>query len=263
MKQELDQDDWDAHWENFGSSAEGNAASNYRYKLITNALGSMENSTNLVDVGSGQGEIALSLAQDFPNINVMGIEYSASGVKIAVAAAKSQGINAQFTQRDLLIKDVIPLDLVGLGDVGICTEVLEHIDNPKVLLLNAAEYLKVGAKIVVTVPAGPRTAFDRFIGHRRHYTKKSLSALLNESGYRVVSIHRAGFPFFNLYRLLVLLRGKKLIQDLTDPTFQKGGGVSVAAQTFLKVFKVLFRFNLDKSPFGWQLVAVATNEIGR
>ena len=35
---------------------------------------------------------------------------------------------------------------------------------------NAAALLAPGAKVVVTVPGGPRSAFDKHIGHCRHFT---------------------------------------------------------------------------------------------
>jgi hypothetical protein len=65
------------------------------------------------------------------------------------------------------------------------------------------------------------SAFDRRIGHRQHFTPKTLSHLLEESGFRVRHVQRAGFPFSNL---------------------------------------ALFRFDRERSPLGWQIVAVATSD---
>ena len=60
---------------------------------------------------------------------------------------------------------------------------------------------------MVTVPGGPRTAFDRHIGHRRHYTTDALRAVLDAAGLEVELVQGAGLPFFNLYKLLVMMRG--------------------------------------------------------
>ncbi len=65
---------------------------------------------------------------------------------------------------------------------------------------------------------------------------------------------RAGFPFFDLYRLVVIARGKRLIADVKQSKSELGQGTSGAA---LRLFDRLFRYNLGSSPFGWQLVAVA------
>jgi hypothetical protein len=94
------------------------------------------------------------------------------------------------------------------------------------------------------------SAFDRSIGHRRHFTPESLSQILRESGFRVERAQRAGFPFFNLYRLVVIARGRQLTRDI--------GRGSATAGTAMSAFGRLFRLNVDRSPFGWQIVALAT-----
>ena len=106
---------------------------------------------------------------------------------------------------------------------------------------------------MVTVPGGPRSAFDRHIGHRRHFTPAALRSLLSGAGFDVERVTRAGFPFFNLYRLAVIARGRKLIEDLESarrPTRAAGPGGRAgvlrprpSASTWLR------------TPFGWQLVA--------
>ncbi len=137
--------------------------------------------------------------------------------------------------------------------LAVCSEVLEHVDQPEVLLRNAADYLAPGCRLVVTVPGGPRSAFDRHIGHRRHFTARRLRRLLEESGFEDVTVRRAGFPFFDLYRLLVIARGKRLIADVEQSKADWGGHVGNSSS----VLQSTFRYNLDSSPFGWQLLAVA------
>ena len=91
-----------------------------------------------------------------------------------------------------------------------CSEVLEHLDDPATLLGNALPNLAPGCRLVVTVPGGPRSAFDRHIGHRRHYNRRDLRRLLEGVGLRVDGVIAAGFPFHTLYRLAVILRGERL-----------------------------------------------------
>jgi hypothetical protein len=64
----------------------------------------------------------------------------------------------------------------------------------------------------------------------------------------------AGFPFFNLYRCIVILRGKKLISDVSAGSATP---VSWAARAAMGVFHRLIRVNLNSSRWGWQLVAKA------
>ena len=95
---------------------------------------------------------------------------------------------------------------------------------------------------------------DRHIGHRRHFTRESLHEILVRGGYRVEKIYRAGFPFFNLYRLAVIARGDKLARDAEARPHGVIGGLAGIAARF---FGWLFKMNLRDSPFGWQIVAVA------
>ncbi len=131
---------------------------------------------------------------------------------------------------------------------AVCTEVLEHIEDPAILLRNAAEYMAPGCQLIVTVPGGPMCEFYRHIGHRRHYTTDSLGEVLGRAGFQVTHTYAAGFPFFNLFRVAITLRGDKLVADATG----KPSGPMRAA---MALFDFLFRFNLRR--WGWQILAVA------
>jgi len=105
----------------------------------------------------------------------------------------------------------------------------------------------------VTVPGGTMSAFDRHIGHRRHYTPASLAAALRLAGYDVEMTAGAGFPFFNLYRRLVIARGERLVDDV-----RSGAGAPVgAARLAMAAFRPLFRLNAMSSPWGVQIIGVA------
>jgi SAM-dependent methyltransferase len=176
----------------------------------------------------------------------VGIELSREGVERARIAVPS----ATFVQRDLLDDSEVEPRLRGWATAAVCSEVLEHVDEPERLLRGVVPYLEPGCRLVVTVPGGPMSAFDRSIGHRRHFSPRTLTQLLRASGFRVERSERAGFPFFNIYRLVVIVRGRRLMRDV--------GGGSATAGAAMSAFDRLFRFNLDRSPFGWQIVAVAT-----
>jgi SAM-dependent methyltransferase len=205
----------------------------------------------VVDIGSGQGDLAAMLEREYPGTRLLGLELSAEGVAIASAKVPS----ARFVQRDLLTEDTVPHDLAGFGQYAVCSEVLEHVDDPARVLRNARAYLAPGCRVVITVPGGPMSAFDRHIGHRRHHTPASLRAIIETAGLEPVSVFRAGFPFFNLYRLTVIMRGTGLIADVSATT--GGTTASRIAAVVMRVYRSLFRFNLVRSPWGWQMAAIA------
>jgi len=117
-------------------------------------------------------------------------------------------------------------------------------------LRNARACLAPGATVVITVPAGPMSAFDRHIGHRAHFTPARIEQVLLDAGLEVDHVHGSGFPFFNLYRLTVVARGRRLIGDAE-------GDPSAAARAAMWAFSRLFRFNKLDGSRGWQLLAVA------
>ena len=71
---------------------------------------------------------------------------------------------ADIHQFDLLSADPSPLPRDF--DCLTCVDVVEHVDDPIRFLRSALLQLAPGGKVVITVPSGPRTAFDKSIGHR-------------------------------------------------------------------------------------------------
>ena len=247
-------DNWDLHWSEYAASAEANPAQRYRRRLIRACLTASGSSPQrIIDLGSGQGDLAGELVQAFPSASVLGLELSEAGVRMS--ARKVPG--ASFLQQDLLQKPSGTNPYRGWAGHAVCSEVLEHLDNPVSFLTNARDFMAPGCSLIVTVPGGPMSAFDRHIGHRRHYSPADLSAMLDAAGFTVCAAHAAGYPFFNLYRLTVILRGKALINDVsTRPGFLP----RLASRTLMGIFRALFLLNTTTTSRGWQTIAVARYE---
>jgi hypothetical protein len=81
-----------------------------------------------------------------------------------------------------------------------------------------------------------------------------MEALLHKAGYLPEHVSGVGFPFFNLYRCVVILRGKKLIKDVS---VESTSTPSLPARAAMAVFQCLIRPNLNSSRWGWQMVARA------
>ena len=91
-------------------------------------------------------------------------------------------------------------------------------------------------------------AIDKYIGHRKHFTSDDLKKCLQLSGFTPVEVKSAGFPFFNLYRTLVILRGKSLIKDAS------ANNSNILMGFFESLFNLLFKLN--NSHFGWQVIGI-------
>jgi SAM-dependent methyltransferase len=203
--------------------------------------------TRVLDIGSGTGDLAAEIRKAFPAAELLGLDVSAAAVEHAARKVPS----ATFLRCDLLGNSEPEPAYRGWATHAVCSEVLEHVEDPEALLANARAYLAPECRLIVTVPGGPMSAFDRHIGHRRHFTARSMRGLLEQAGFFVERSMRAGFPFFNLYRLIVLLRGERLVDDAA-----RGSGTR-PARLVMRIFGVLFRLNLTSSPWGWQVLAAA------
>lgn len=111
----------------------------------------------------------------------------------------------------------------GKFDTLLCLNVLEYLDDPSCSLAALRENVKVGGRIIVLAPHGPGLMgrIDRTLGHRRRYTRNELSALLQESGFRVERMRHfnkggalAWWTFGNVF-------GRKSISKITLKLFDK------------------------------------------
>lgn len=250
-------DDWDHHWSNLNAVTELNPAQHYRHqllrRLIHRELREHPQMRTIVDFGSGQGDLIQLIAPIVGDRPMIGLELSRVGVEIASGKVPQ----ATFYQVDLVANVPRHPELHDKGDLCICSEVLEHLDDPNTFMRHVREYMAPGGKLIVTVPSGPMNNFEKSIGHRQHFTPETISRVVASAGLQVLRVERAGFPFFNLYKIAGYLRGDKIRTDAE--TNSSRDGPTGAMKLALKTFDMLFKFNLPKSPFGWQLVVVAQN----
>jgi 2-polyprenyl-3-methyl-5-hydroxy-6-metoxy-1,4-benzoquinol methylase len=252
-----DHDDWDRHWSDLSAVTERNPAQHYRHellrRLVRRELAAHPHFRTVLDFGSGQGDLIHLLAPEAGGRRLVGLELSRVGVEIAAAKTPQ----ASFHQVDLVANTPEYPELRGQGDLCLCSEVIEHLDEPGTFLRHARRYMAPNGLLVITVPSGPMNAFEKSIGHRQHFTPATISRVVASAGLRVLKVKRSGFPFFNLYKLAAVMRGDSLRTD-AEANVSGSGPSGLMRITFL-IFDVLFKFNLENTPFGWQLVLLAQN----
>jgi len=155
---------------------------------------------SLLDVGCGNGLLLRRIASRFPKLELYGEDVSPAAVELASDVARETFVH------DLGLS---PLPTDRRFDLVVMTEVLEHVSDPAAFLRNLRRSLAPGASVVLTVPTGATTAFDRMIGHHRHYTLAELDELCSDADYRTVRAYRWGFPFFSLYRTIAWMLGDR------------------------------------------------------
>jgi SAM-dependent methyltransferase len=248
MRRFYEYDNWEMHWLRLQEGSSLNAVVKYRQAFILRCIQRLEYAPNcIMDIGSGTGDLIAYLISHNIGKERIGVELSAEGVE----SAQRKAPNALFLQEDMYAPSSFLRDYEDRADLLICSEVIEHLDDPLAFLINLKRYMAPSGKILITVPGGPLYQFARMIGHRQHFTQETITSLLKQAEFSVEKVYLAGFPFVNLYRLLCSLRGEKLYDDLEhiSPLYRVGN----------TIFKYLFHCTWDHSPWGWQIVAVASH----
>jgi glycosyltransferase involved in cell wall biosynthesis len=145
-----------------------------------------------------------------------------------------------------------PLPPLGPGppiDTVVGLNVLEHIAEEREALENARRILApTSGKLCLLVPAHPSlfSPLDEKLGHKRRYTRRSLTEALTTAGFRVESM-----TWFNLLGMPGWWLNGKVLRRERVPSFQ------------LAVYNTLSRFALPGErligpPVGLSLIAIAT-----
>ena len=220
-------DDWESHWSEYADSAVGQPRAGVPAAAHPRASSSRAGARS----GSSTSAAARATcsprcATHWPDAELAGIELTAEGDH---GARSAKVPDARFVQLDLTDRrERSRRSCASWADLAVCSEVLEHVDDPaRFCSASAMQYVAPGGTVVVTVPGGPRTAFDRHIGHRRHYTTRCAARRCStQPDSRSSSCSGAGLPFFNLYKLLVMMRGDAVARDVSslEPPLPAGDG---------------------------------------
>jgi methionine biosynthesis protein MetW len=159
----------------------------------------------VLDVGCGTGSVSRLIIHAC-DCTVLGLEPDAD----RAAAARANGIEIVGAQ---LAEELIPR--VGLFDVVLFADVLEHLVDPFEELRLAQKFLRVGGAIVASLPNIAhwtvrwnllRGRFDyRPVGimdatHLRWFTRRSLYRLFTQAGYMVVETKASAGLWMEVYQ---------------------------------------------------------------
>jgi SAM-dependent methyltransferase len=192
----------------------------------------------LLDVGCGKGRF-LAAARGI-GWNVQGLEY---------AAASAEAARANFGV-DVIVGDFLDVPLDNTYDALTMWHVLEHLSDPRGALARAAEAIRPGGRLVVSVPnidslqarlGGDAWFHLDYPRHLYHFTPRALSALVEAAGFRVQRITYL-YPEMEVIGLIqTALNRVGIERDLLyrfakrDPTARFGPGVIASVGLALAV----------------------------
>ncbi|RYZ04775.1 MAG: methyltransferase domain-containing protein [Myxococcales bacterium] len=143
------------------------------------------NGSSILDVGCSQGLIPILLARE--GRSVVGIDHSASAIRSAEQHLASEPANVRKLV-SFVEGDFASHPLPGMGfDCIVMGEVLEHLVQPERFVARAAEHLRPGGRMIVTVPFG----INDHVDHKSTYYLLEPYRLLS-SRFEVVEVTLLG-----------------------------------------------------------------------
>ena len=170
----------------------------YVWPAILKLLPVVDKPLRILDAGCGNGAISGRLA-DLGH-QVVGIDASEDGIRLARQAHRNVHFEVASVYEDLT-------SLVGEIDLVVSTEVIEHLYFPKRFLQNMASVLRPGGWIILSTPyhgylknlaISIANKWDKHFhveregGHIKFFSEKSLSRLLENTGFGDVVFENAG-----------------------------------------------------------------------
>lgn len=169
----------------------------------------------VLDAGCGNGSLAGRIASE--GFEVSAIDCSRSGIEHGRRAFPNVEFAVASVYDDLHALFVEPFDAC------VATEVIEHIFDPRIAVRRVRDVLRDNGLFVITTPyhgyfknvalslAGKMDSHFTALwdgGHIKFWSCRTLSILLEECGFEVVSIQGAGrLPF--LWKSMIVLARKR------------------------------------------------------
>lgn len=157
-----------------------------RFPYIRRFLDGLDATSEIVEVGCGQGAMATYLAQRF---HYLGFEPDTLSFQVTEQRLERLG-------RGRVENTVLPSLPASPVDALFAFEVLEHLEEDALALQTWARWLRPGGSMVLSVPANPERfgPSDEWVGHYRRYSRSLLTDLLFGVGAADVTVYSYGFP---------------------------------------------------------------------
>lgn len=173
----------------------------------------------VVDIGCGAGDSCVAAGQLGAEVIALDIDPT----MIGYVTEKMRGVPARAFRAIQSDCNPIPLP-AGVASVVLCTEVLEHVDDPATLLRELNRIGRADALYLISVPDPVSESFMRMVAHRSYFQRPNhrhvfehshLDSLLHDQGLKVV--RRPETPNNGYWTIWCLLRWAVSEEGLPSP----------------------------------------------
>jgi len=138
------------HWQDYyGNLRRMNAATKARYDTVVDCLrkAGVGKGARLVDIGCGDGALSGVISMEL-GCQVAGVDPSDAAIRFATEEFDRRGLAGQFVRADGY-RYPFP---DGAFDAAVCSDVIEHVQDPAALLAEIRRLLKPGGVLVLSTP---------------------------------------------------------------------------------------------------------------
>ena len=198
---------------------------------------------NLLEIGCGTGFVLSGIERAFPNMTLFGSEIYSQGLALAKKRLKTVEL-FQIDARDIPFEN--EFDVIGAFDV------LEHIDEDIKVIKEMYKATKPQGGIIITVPQHQFlwSKADEEACHVRRYTKKDLTAKIEEAGFKIISV--TSFVTF-LFPLMLISR---LTRKEQSGELKINGSINAIFKKIMNIERLFITHGVNM-PFGGSLLIIA------
>lgn len=199
--------------------------------------------SSIADLGCGNGALLAEIAAAMPSVALAGIDLSSRQI---------ESNRRRFPSIDWQLADLqTPLTTGRRYAAVVASEVIEHLDDPAMLLANARTLAERGGHLVLTTQSGAVRPTERRVGHVRHFSAAEMRTLLERSGWTPVSVWNEGWPFHDLSKWYANRDPERSIEAYANRPYGR--------RERLIAFALRAAFRCNSRTRGAQLFAVARN----
>lgn len=204
--------------------------------------------SSFLEIGCGTGFVLSAIKNHFPHLKVFGSEMVSHGLQHAFKRAPDVVLFQMDARRIPFSQE---FDIIGAFDV------LEHIQEDKMVLQQMNKALQPNGGILITVPHHPFlwSTVDKSSGHFRRYTAKELKRKVQAAGFQILyvtSFVTLLMPLIFISRLLKS-RNSKNYDPLSE--FKIGDFTNRLLQKILDLERKIIELGL-RMPMGSSLLLI-------